>query len=292
MQWVEISLMLPEAAHEAVSGFLFDTGCEGLVTEGPLLKAYIPASADLDSIGQRILIFLREMRRIFPEIGPAEPSFTPVEAGDWSKKWRSFFHAEKVTPELCVTPPWESPCSEWEGEVILMDPGPAFGTGGHATTRMCLRAMERVTLAPGWTMLDVGTGSGILAIYGAKRGAERIVAADIDPEALRWAERNIDLNGLSGRIELTERAVQNLDERFSLITANLTMDVIVELLPIFGTLLNPGGWLVLSGLLRDQAEKVRSTMKGKGLPMGKAYYRGEWASIITKKKTGQVTRDR
>jgi len=282
--WVEISLMLPAAAHEAMSGFLFDLECEGLVIEGSRLKAYLPASADIDSIRQRILLFLQEIRRIFPEVGPVQPLLTPVEAGDWSKKWRSFFHAEKVTPELCVTPPWESPCSGWEGETIQMDPGPAFGTGGHATTRMCLRAMERVTLATGWTMLDVGTGSGILAIYGAKLGAERILAVDIDPEALRWAERNIDLNGLSGRIDLTERSVRELDERFSLITANLTMDVIVELLPELGRLLNPGGWLVLSGLLRDQAAKVRNTMKGKGLPMGKAYFRGEWASIITKKK--------
>jgi len=281
--WIEISLLLPEAAHEAMSGFLFDLGCEGLVIEGPQLKAYLPVSPELDSIKQRILLFIDEIRRIFPEIGPAHLSLTPVAASDWSENWRRFFHAEKITPDLCVVPPWESPCSGWKGEVILMDPGPAFGTGGHATTRMCLRAMERVSLAPGWSMLDVGTGSGILAIYGAKRGAERIVAVDIDPEALRWAERNIGLNGLPGRIDLTERPVQDLDERFSLLTANLTMDVIIDLLPAFVRLLHPLGWLILSGLLRDQVERVRKSLREEGFLMGRTFYRGEWASITTKR---------
>lgn len=281
--WVEISLLLPEAAHEAMSGFLFDLGCEGLVIEGSRLKAYLPLSQEFDSIKQQIFSFLEDTRRIFPEIGSPDPTITPVETKNWSENWRSFFHAEKVTPELCVTPPWETPCLEWKGEVILMDPGPAFGTGGHATTRMCLRAMERVSLAPGWSMLDVGTGSGILAIYGAKRGAERIVAVDIDPEALRWAERNIGLNHLSGRIDLTERPVQALDERFSLLTANLTMDVIIGLLPAFVRLLDPSGWLILSGLLRDQVRRVRKSLKEEGFLMGKTFYRGEWGSIITRK---------
>lgn len=283
-RWAEISIRLPETAHEAMSAFLFELGCEGLVTEGSQLKAYLAPSQELDSVRRRITLFIDKIRRIFPEIGSPVLVITPVENSNWSENWRRFFHPEKVTPRLCVAPPWESPLSNWEGELILMDPGPAFGTGQHATTRMCLLAMERAAPSPGWSMLDVGTGSGILAIYGAKLGAGRILAVDIDPEALRWAERNIFINGLAGKIELTERPVHALDERFSLITANLTMDVILDLLPSLERLLYAGGRLILSGLLRDQVNKIRKALRKGGLPMGRGYYRGEWTTVITQKR--------
>jgi ribosomal protein L11 methyltransferase len=287
MQWAEISILLPATIHEAMSGFLFDLGCEGLVTEGSRIKAYLTDSRELDSIKQRILLFVDDLRRIFPEIGSPKVSVTPLENSNWSENWRSFFHPEMVTPRLCVAPPWETPKADWKGELILMDPGPAFGTGQHATTRMCLRAMERASLSPGWwSMLDVGTGSGILAIYGAKLGAGRILALDTDPEALRWAERNIEINGFAGKIELTENQVHALDERFALITANLTMDVILDILPSLRRLLDTGGRLILSGLLREQVEKTRKGLRKEGLPMGKVYHRGEWASIVTRRRNG------
>ncbi len=288
MQWAEISILLPPTAHEAMSSFLFDLGCEGVIMEGPRLKAYFPLSQELDSARQRILLFVDEIRGIFPEIGSPALSITPLENSNWSENWRRFFHPEKVTRRLFVAPPWEVP-RERRGELILMDPGPAFGTGQHATTRMCLRAMERVPLSPGWSMLDAGTGSGILAIYGAKLGAGRILAADSDPEALRWAERNIEINGLSGKIELTQKPIPALDERFFLITANLTMDVILDLLSSLKRLLDAEGRLILSGLLREQVEGTRRKLREEGLAKGRAYYRGEWASIVTRKAKKRET---
>jgi ribosomal protein L11 methyltransferase len=280
-QWAEISILLPATAHEAMSGFLFDLGCEGLVTEGDRLKGYLPVPQELEPVRQRVLLFVEEMREIFPEIGPPDVLLLPIENSDWSENWRRFFHPEIVTPRLCVAPPWETPPQDWKGELILMDPGPAFGTGQHATTRMCLRALERAGLSPRRSLLDVGTGSGILAIYGAKLGAGRILAVDTDPEALRWAERNIRINGLSGRVELTGRAVETLEERFSVIAANLTVDVILDLIPSLLRLMESGGTLILSGLLREQVERTRSRLRQEGLPMGKTYYRGEWASVVT-----------
>ena len=154
-----------------------------------------------------------------------------IEDQDWSTSWRQFFRPQRITERLTVLPAWmpEPPsCGEW---VIKMDPGPAFGTGQHPTTRLCLEAMERLSPQGPWTMLDVGTGSGILAIYGARLGAKRILALDTDPEALRWAERNMDLNALTGSIELSSLPLETQTGTFSLITANLTLETILELLP-------------------------------------------------------------
>jgi ribosomal protein L11 methyltransferase len=282
--WVEISIDLPPAAHEAMSGCLFELGCEGLVMEETCVKGYLAIPQDLDSVRSKLLLFLERLSIPFPEIGSPSPSITPVETGDWSENWRRFFRAEKATPRLLIVPVWESPLPDWNGEVILMDPGPAFGTGKHETTRMCLLSLERANLEPGWSMLDVGTGSGILAIYGAKLGARRILAVDNDPEALRWAERNIGLNKVSDKIELTGRPVTSLEERFTLLTANLTVGPILELLPIFSRLLCPGGRLVLSGLLREQSKEVRKRLGGQALLYGRTLYRGEWACILAEKK--------
>jgi ribosomal protein L11 methyltransferase len=148
---------------------------------------------------------------------------------------------------------------------------------------MCLEAMERVSLPESWTMLDVGTGSGILAIYGAKLGASRIVALDLDREAIRSAEGNIRLNHLSGAIALSSMPLEKLKDRFSLLTANLTRGVILKLFPHFCRLVDPGGWLILSGLLTDQARDVQDDFPRYGFSEYEALYAAEWACIIAKK---------
>jgi ribosomal protein L11 methyltransferase len=148
---------------------------------------------------------------------------------------------------------------------------------------MCLEAMERVSLPGSWTMLDVGTGSGILAIYGAKRGASRVMALDVDPEAIRSAEGNIRLNHLSGAIELSSMPLEELKDRFSLLTANLTLGVILQLFPHFGRVLDPGGWLILSGLLADQAGDVQDSFPKYGFSEYEALHQAEWTCIIAKK---------
>ena len=114
-----------------------------------------------------------------------------------------------------IVPAWEPMPDAVDGHVIRIDPGPAFGTGQHATTRMCLEAMEKIHFPKTWTMLDVGTGSGILATYGAQLGASKILAIDIDPEALRWAERNIQINDLSEFIDLSNTPLEQVKGTFS-----------------------------------------------------------------------------
>jgi ribosomal protein L11 methyltransferase len=281
--WIEISIRIHAVAQESLSAFLFELGCEGLISEGEnnrTLKAYLPFQQDLKSVEERILRFLQDLEQIFPEVRSPDVGLSKMENRDWSEGWRRFFRPDRVTRRLVIMPAWESGPTPHEAAVILMDPGPAFGTGQHATTRMCLEAMENASLPEPWTMLDVGTGSGILSIYGAKLGAGRIIALDTDPEALRWAERNISLNNLTGRIELSSTPVEALKGQFSLLVANLTLGPILDLMPLFPGLVAPAGRLILSGILTDQVTKAQGGLEKHGFSVGQSCHQAEWACLI------------
>jgi ribosomal protein L11 methyltransferase len=164
-----------------------------------------------------------------------------------------------------------------------MDPGPAFGTGKHATTKMCLEAMEGAALPAKWTMIDVGTGSGILALYGALLGAGRILALDTDPDALSWAKKNLALNGHPKGIELSSRPVEAVTERFHLVVANLNLGTILDLLPHLLRIMREDGTLILSGILREQCEAViESLSRYEGLEP-RVLQREEWAALVIRR---------
>ncbi len=287
--WLELSIEIDPVAHEALSGFLFDLGCEGIISEDSphhAFKAYFSFQKDLEDIHNKLNVFLQTLEDIFPQVRSRKLTFGRIEEQDWNRQWRRFFHPDRVTARLTVFPAWESIPKDIEDHVIRIEPGLAFGTGQHPTSRMCLEAMERVSLPGSWTMLDVGTGSGILAIYGAKLGASRVVALDVDPEAIRSAEGNIRLNHLSGAIELSSMPLEKLKDCFSLLTANLTLGLILQLFPHFSRLLDPGGWLILSGLLIDQAREVQDNFPKYGFSDYETLHQAEWACTIAKKEKG------
>lgn len=284
--WIEISLQTDPTLHEPLSSFLFDLGCTGVVSENfqnRTLKAYLPFQQGLEEIRNRIDLYLQDLKEIFPEVPSPHLHLSKMEDQDWALNWRRFFRPLWVTPHLLVLPAWEPIPEKGADHIIRMDPGPAFGTGQHPTTKMCLEAMERVRLTDNWTMLDVGTGSGILAMYGVKMGAERIMAIDIDPEAIRWAGRNIRLNGIAGSIQLSPRPVERLKGCFSLVCANLILGEILSLLPCFSRLVEPGGWLVLSGILEDQIEQVSSSLSKNGFREYETLQEEEWVCVIATK---------
>jgi len=287
--WLEICIDIDPVAHESVSTFLFDLGCTGILLEDlqghslNSLKAYLPFQKNPGHTRKRISVFLRKLNEIFPEIPSPELTLTQIEVQDWNHNWRQFFHADRVTPNLMIVPAWEPMPDAIDGHVIRIDPGPAFGTGQHATTRMCLEAMEKLHFSTTWTMLDVGTGSGILATYGAKLGASRILAIDIDPEALRWAERNIQINDLSEFIDLSNTPLEQVKGTFSVLTANLILGQILKLFHRFSHLLQPGGWLILSGILEDQVEEVKGVLNEYRFREIEILYQEDWACMIAKK---------
>ncbi|MFC1532994.1 50S ribosomal protein L11 methyltransferase [Thermodesulfobacteriota bacterium] len=283
--WLEISIDVDPIAHEAIGAFLFDLGCEGIILEAlndPTLKAYLPFRKSPEDIRSRIDLFLRDLKEIFPEAGSPELRLNKVENQDWDISWRRFFSSDQVTQRLMIIPAWEPIPDSMTCHVIRIDPGPAFGTGKHPTTRMCLQAMEQACFSGLWTSLDIGTGSGILAIYSVTLGSDRALALDIDPEAIRWAKRNIELNDLSVEIELSSKHLKDWNEHFSLITANLVLGTILDLCPHFSRLLAPGGWLILSGILREQVEDVTEKLIEHELYKDQVLFQEEWACVIAR----------
>jgi ribosomal protein L11 methyltransferase len=270
-----------------LSAFLFDLGCEGLVSEDfphPTLKGYLPLQEGAEKIQGRIEAFLRHLASIFPEVGPPEPSLQPLGDQDWNLSWRRFFRPLRVTARLTVIPAWEPLPTPAPEHIIRIDPGPAFGTGQHATTQMCLRAIERLPKPEVWSMLDLGTGSGILAIYGAKLGSHRVLALDTDPEALRWAEKNIALNNVSGTIQLSSLPLRDIREPFTTVVANLILDAILELMPLFYKVIEPGGGLILSGILREQVDVVEDHLTLCAFEKVDVRFQDEWACTGARKR--------
>lgn len=329
--WIEVSVEVHPVAHEAVSAFLFDLGCRGVVLGdkgNSSLKAYLPMSVRLEEVRNRMEVFLGRLREIFPEAAQSAFDFSKLQEEDWSLTWKRHFHVERITERLTVVPVWE-PVPQGPGDMVIrMDPGPAFGTGSHPTTRMCLESIEdfhtpggalwagagstRGTAQPAeapvllrrgfaghppsskfqrpglpakagaWTMLDVGTGSGILAIYAAKLGAEKILAIDTDPEALRWARRNIDLNLCSQSIDLSSKPVGELNGAFPVLVANLTRDALLSLLPEFQRLIEKDGVVILSGLLHEQVQEVKTPLEQLGFEAIRVITQAEWACITAR----------
>ena len=286
--WIEISVNIDSDAHEAVSTFLFDLGCEGIVTESfkdTTIKGYLVFQKNIEDIQNRISLFLDGLDKIFTGLNPPKFEINSIENQDWDTGWRKFFKPDQVSDNLLILPEWEPIPVSLKCHYIKIDPGPAFGTGQHPTTRMCLLGLEKYASSDRWTMLDVGTGSGILALYGAKLGAERIVALDNDPEAIRWAERNIELNALSKKIELSLKPLKEWGEMFFIITANLILGTILELCPFFPSGLSPEGRLILSGILGEQVEKAETSLHENDLYTEEVIYKEEWACLIVKRGT-------
>jgi ribosomal protein L11 methyltransferase len=288
-EWLEIVIDIHPVAREAVTAFLFDLGCEGVVSEDfkdPSLKGYLPFQEDLETLRLGINGFLQTLRGIFPEVQSPELRIHALEDRDWAVSWRKFFKPCPVTLRLTVFPAWDRVPPSLRGHAIRIDPGPAFGTGQHPTTRMCLEAMEIGPFKKLWTMLDVGTGSGILAMYGVLLGAQKVLAVDKDVEALGWAKRNIDLNGLDDVIEISSMPIERIKGPFSLLAANLDLGEIMKLFPLFPPLLISGGRIILSGLLREQVKEVQKVLEDHRFGNDEILEQEEWACVVATKGHG------
>jgi ribosomal protein L11 methyltransferase len=283
--WIEISININPVAHEALSAFLFDMGCEGVVSESfkdTTLRAYLQIREDIEETRSRIELFLHDLRSIFSEAGDFSLKLDRLEQQDWDTGWRKFFKPDQISEKLLILPVWED-APKIKNHIIRIDPGPAFGTGHHPTTRMCLMAMEEAALHEPWTMLDVGTGSAILAIFGSKLGASEVVAIDNDPEAVRWAERNIDINETPVPINLSITPIEEINKEYSMVTANLILGTILELFNQLARVLAPDGLLILSGILREQVVDVEKKIVEKGLKTDRILYMEEWACMLVKR---------
>lgn len=218
-------------------------------------------------------------------------SYRNESAGDdseWLYKWQEYFKPTRVGSRIVVKPSWEEYTPDEGDLVIEMDPGMAFGSGLHETTSMCIKALEKIIgnsgCKEGLRILDVGTGTGILAIAAVLLGADEALGIDIDPDAVRVAAENIEKNGMSGRItaqygDLTE----GVDYRADILVANLMADLVMRLSPAAAGHLDTGGWFITSGILDIKEDVVCRAIREAGFAIEEVMRDGEWRAVIARK---------
>jgi len=302
--WLELRVTMPVEALDPMSGFLWDLGVQGIVEEPRsragqawvLLRAYIP-STESEALVAQTRAHLVHMNQWFEGAAQGRVSTRVVEEKDWNAEWKRHFKPIRLSTRFVVRPSWE-PYEAQPGELVLdLDPGMAFGTGTHDTTRGCLKAIDALLgggdltllgggdlpltpLAAGVQVLDVGTGSGILMIAALRAGAVRGVGIDIDPLSIQAATENCDRNGVGPRTTISAQTLQSLEGQFSLVLANILAHTLLELADDLIARLSPEGVLILSGMLRSQAAAVCEAYRERGTDLALQLDEGEWTTLV------------
>jgi len=284
--WLQLSLRADPSALDAVSNFLIERGSPGVVIKKNEVQAYFRYSDENGSIKRDVQRFLRGIRGIYPSAGDRNVRWRILRERNWNHAWRRFFKPQRIGRMFWVTPPWTRAPAFRRRKVIVIEPGMAFGTGTHATTRGCLEFIEEVAARIGngrRTALDVGTGSGILAIALAKLGIDKVVALDNDVTAIKVARENVRANGVSDRVVLSTAKLAHLRNAFPLIVANLTAETILDLAGELEKRVAPQGYLILSGILKPRAREVSRHFCANGFRMVAVKQEKEWITLLLKR---------
>lgn len=327
MKWMKFRIKTVVEAEDIIISELYDRGLEGAQIEDkvpltPLEKEQmfvdiLPESGEddgtaflsffveekedgrLDLLGdetdrESILARIEEALadvRLFMEIGEGTVTVSETEDIDWINNWKQYFHQFYID-DLLVIPSWEEVKeADRDKKILHIDPGTAFGTGMHETTRLCIGQIKKF-VTPQTELLDVGTGSGILSIIALMYGARHAVGTDLDPCAVEAVAQNKEANGIpAGDFELligniiTEKEVQDKVgyECYDIVAANILADVLVPLTPVIVNQLKPGGIYITSGIIDDKEMCVREAVERAGLQVLEVTYQGEWVSVTAKK---------
>ena len=279
-KWIEIKIDIPSENAEDVSVHLIDLGSNGVITQD---KESDKTSLTACFPSEEALYKTAEIKNHLDNLGlKYDITSKDLKDTDWETNWKKFFKPEKVTDRIVVKPTWEDYESKGSEIVIEIDPKMAFGTGTHQTTKGCLKLIEEaVSRGNILSMLDVGTGSGILAIAAAKLGIPKTIAIDTDKEALKVANENISLNKVENYVRTAAITIDRIAVRFNLAAANITADEIVKLSSYLKDRIDKGDYLILSGILTSQKEAIRDSFKD--LALEKELIDGEWVSLLYKK---------
>jgi ribosomal protein L11 methyltransferase len=296
--WLEICLTLPVAATELVGQALMELGCTGIAVaertldtfdppdpdEGeayPTVRAYFPAG-DPEQLRRDVRAALQALAPLLPGLPTGLPACRHLPAEDWAHGWQQHFPPLRVGSRLLIRPSWDETPAEHADVILTLDPGRAFGTGTHATTALCLNIIAGLADLPAAPVrvLDVGAGSGILAMAAAALGAKEVVACEIDTEACQVAAENIAANRLQHLVNTTTTPVEQLTGSFDLILANILAGENIRLAPHLLARLGPAGHLALSGILIEQEVTVTTAYGHLPLTLVRIDRRDEWSCLL------------
>ena len=303
-RWIEISLRADGESAEAIAELLARYGHQGVSIEQAgippdtwdesevpppqqlMLRAYIPDDDRQEATKQELETALGHMRLMYPM---PQPAYQTLDAEDWAEAWKAHYQPLRVGQRLLIRPLWIDIEIEPGDIEIALDPGMAFGTGTHPTTQLCLEALERV-IAPAQDVLDLGSGSGILAIAAAKLGARKVLALDIDPIAVDATADNARENRVEDKI-IAEcgslETVLGAARRFDLVIVNILARVIMQLTEGgLGEIVRPGGAAIFSGIIDSQLAEVEAALLRTGLQPYARYQRGDWMLVEAQRPAG------
>lgn len=288
MSWLEASVQVDGEAAEAVSevfnrygrggavlstGFDDESGNTAVVT----VKTYLPLGEEGLETRKSIEEALWHLSQIYP-LPP--PEFRELTEDDWANAWKKHYHVLQIGQRIVIKPLWQEHKPRPDEVVIELDPSVAFGTGLHPTTRMCLRALEE-HLKPGDKVLDLGTGSGILAIAAAKLGAGSVLALDNDPLAVRAARANVQSNGVQDIVTVEHGSLDKATEEFELVLVNILARVIIEL-AAQGLVdrVRPTGLMIAAGIIEEQQGEVTAALREHEIEIVERWKEKDWVTLV------------
>lgn len=311
MKWSELSIHTTNEAIEAVSNIMHEAGASGVViedsndltkeradefgeiwsldpedfpTEGVILKAYLPVNSFLGETVEAIKLAINNLVTFDINLGANLVTISEVNEEEWATAWKKYYHPVKISKRFTIVPTWETyePVSSDE-LIIELDPGMAFGTGTHPTTVMSLQALEK-TVKPGNRVIDVGTGSGVLAIGAALLDAQEVHALDLDDVAVTAARINVKLNKVQNKINVVHgNLLDTIDEPGDVVVANILAEIIMSFTDDAFQAVKPGGIYITSGIISAKKNDVRDALEASGFVVEDVMMMEDWVTIISKK---------
>ena len=309
--WIEVRVITKSEALEPVSGIFYSLDCKGVAIEDPedilgreqgpltwdfadinvlehkgkvaVVKAYFAEEDNIEEILGYVNEKLVELKEMGIDLGEAKVEHEKMYEEDWANTWKQYYKPSKVGEKIVVKPIWEE-YEEKEGELVVnLDPGMAFGTGTHETTRMCIQALEKYVKEES-TVFDVGCGSGILAIAAAKLGAKLAVGVDLDPVAVESSIENVGYNNLNNIEILHGNLVEVIDVKADIVVANILAEIICILTDDVKRVMKDGGVFITSGIIHDRVDMVCEKLEATGFEVIEKNRDGEWNCIVAKLK--------
>lgn len=309
--WIEIRVITKSEALEPVSGIFYGLDCKGVAIEDPndilereqgpltwdfadinvlehkgqvaVVKAYFAEEDNIEEVLKYINEKMVELKELGIDTGLAKVESEKMYEEDWANNWKKYYKPTKIGERIVVKPIWEEYIANGDELVLELDPGMAFGTGTHETTRMCIQALDKYVKEDS-TVFDVGCGSGILAIAAAKLGAKKAVGVDLDPVAVESAKENVGFNGLDNIEILYGNLVEVIEGKADIVVANIIAEVICILTEDVKRVLKEDGYFITSGIIHDRVDMVTNKLQETGFEVVEINKDGEWNCIVAKLK--------